>query len=101
MAVNGVSGPIPNGIKQSGERNGYVDEPGLYVGRLGDLQSFEERQIFELVDRLRDLDPKHRLELPYLVVCSSQSSRKSSILEAISSLQFPRGEGMKTKFVTE
>lgn len=81
--------------------NGYAENELPQRDRLSELQDPKERRIFELVDKLRDLDPRHKLELPYLVVCGSQSSGKSSVLEAISGLQFPRGEGMKTKFVTE
>ncbi|EXJ55311.1 hypothetical protein A1O7_08238 [Cladophialophora yegresii CBS 114405] len=81
--------------------NGYVSVPKPSGDRLRGLQSQEERRLFDLVDKLKDLDVQRELQLPQLVVCGSQSSGKSSVLEAISGLSFPRGEFTCTKFVTE
>lgn len=81
--------------------NGYVNVAKPPVDRLSGLQSSEERKLFDLVDKLKDLDVQRELQLPQLVVCGSQSSGKSSVLEAISGLSFPRGEFTCTKFVTE
>ena len=83
--------------------NGYVNvgKPSPANDRLRNLQSQEERRLFDLVDKLKDLDVQRELQLPQLVVCGSQSSGKSSVLEAISGLSFPRGEFTCTKFVTE
>ncbi|KIX04454.1 uncharacterized protein Z518_05322 [Rhinocladiella mackenziei CBS 650.93] len=88
-------------VSQTPSMNGYVNVPKPPTDRLGGLQSPEEKRLFELVDKLKDLDVEHELNLPQLVVCGSQSSGKSSVLEAISGLQFPRGELTCTKFVTE
>ncbi|KAK4610060.1 Interferon-induced GTP-binding protein Mx1 [Fulvia fulva] len=41
------------------------------------------------------------LPLPQLVVCSNQSSGKSSVLEAITEVPFPRKENLCTRFATE
>jgi GTP1/Obg family GTP-binding protein len=65
------------------------------------LQSAEEKRLFDIVDKLRELDVNHELSLPQLVVCGSQSTGKSSVLEAISGIPFPSGEMTCTRFVTE
>jgi len=53
----------------------------------------------KLVDDLRRVD--RNLELPQIVVCGNQSCGKSSVLEAISGLDFPRGDGIVTTFATQ
>lgn len=97
----GSSDYSPPEMAQTPTMNGYVNIARPLTDRLRALQSLEERRLFELVDRLKDLDVHKQLDLPQLVVCGSQSSGKSSVLEAISALQFPRGEFTCTKFVTE
>jgi hypothetical protein len=81
--------------------NGYVQEDGTITAGLRSLQSVDEKRLFDIVDNLRSLDINHELELPQLVVCGSQSSGKSSVLEAISELPFPRADMTCTRFVTE
>lgn len=68
---------------------------------LGDLQSQEYRQILDTVDRLRQCGLGAILPLPQLVVCGNQSSGKSSVLEAITEVPFPRKENLCTRFATE
>lgn len=41
------------------------------------------------------------ISLPQLVVCGNQSAGKSSVLEAITSIPFPRKDGLCTRFPTE
>jgi len=89
--VNGVNGNLANG---------YAQEPAGTTAGLRSLQSAEERRLFDIVDKLRELDVNHELSLPQLVVCGSQSSGKSSVLEAISGIPFPRGEMTCTRIVT-
>ncbi|EXJ75299.1 uncharacterized protein A1O5_01995 [Cladophialophora psammophila CBS 110553] len=101
MAYQQGYGTSTPDILQTPTVNGYVDVPNPFTDRLRSLQSQEEKRLFELVDRLKDLDVNRELQLPQLVVCGSQSSGKSSVLEAISGLSFPRGEFTCTKFVTE
>ena len=79
----------------------YVQESGTTTSGLRSVQSLEEKRLFDIVDNLRSLDVNHELELPQLVVCGSQSSGKSSVLEAISELEFPRADRTCTRFVTE
>jgi hypothetical protein len=65
------------------------------------LQSTEQRTIMDLVDRLRRAGLNSILQLPQLVVCGDQSSGKSSVLEAITEIPFPRKENLCTRFATE
>jgi GTPase SAR1 family protein len=52
------------------------------------------------IDKLRDLGVSDFVALPQLVVVGDQSSGKSSILEAILELPFPRDSGLCTRFAT-
>lgn len=73
----------------------------LATASLDDLQSPEYRQILDVVDRLRTCGLGSILPLPQLVVCGNQSSGKSSVLEAITEVPFPRKENLCTRFATE
>lgn len=73
----------------------------LATTSIDELQSVEYRQILESVDRLRTCGLGSILPLPQLVVCGNQSSGKSSVLEAITEVPFPRSESMCTRFATE
>jgi hypothetical protein len=65
------------------------------------LQSEDQRQVLDLVDRLRRVGLSSVVELPQIVVCGDQSSGKSSVLEAITEIPFPRKENLCTRFATE
>src|SRR6266480_7067524 len=59
----------------------------------------------KLVDDLRERFREHKIgkdiKLPQIIVCGSQSCGKSSVLEALSRLSFPRGQGLCTTFAIE
>ena len=59
------------------------------------------KKILEVMDKLRVFDASHELSLPQLVVCGEQSAGKSSVLEAISGIPFPRKGSQCTRFVTQ
>lgn len=65
------------------------------------LQGGEQRKIMDIVDKLRRTGLSTVLQLPQLVVCGDQSSGKSSVLEAITEIPFPRKENLCTRFATE
>jgi hypothetical protein len=65
------------------------------------LQNAEQRELMDLVDRLRRIGLNSILQLPQIVVCGDQSSGKSSVLEAITQIPFPRKENLCTRFATE
>ena len=65
---------------------------------LQELQSKDEAQVMNIVDRLRRIGLAQVLQLPQLVVCGDQSSGKSSVLEALTEINFPRQENMCTRY---
>lgn len=67
----------------------------------GFIQSSNHRDLLDIVDSLRSHGVSHYVDLPQIIVCGSQSSGKSSILEAISGIAFPTSEGLCTRFATE
>lgn len=82
--------------------SGGTSNPGtLSTSSLEGLQSHEQRKIMDLIDRLRRSGLSGVVQLPQLVVCGDQSSGKSSVLEAITEIPFPRKENLCTRFATE
>jgi GTPase SAR1 family protein len=58
-------------------------------------------KVLNIVDSLRQCGIDDIIPLPQLVVCGDQSSGKSSVLEAITEIPFPRKENLRTRFATE
>jgi hypothetical protein len=65
------------------------------------LRTAEQIQLLDLVDSLRAEGLSEFTALPQLIVCGDQSSGKSSLLEAISGVPFPRKDNLCTRFATE
>ena len=65
------------------------------------LQNADQRKVLNIVDSLRQCGIDDIIPLPQLVVCGDQSSGKSSVLEAITEIPFPRKENLCTRFATE
>ncbi len=59
------------------------------------------RPWLDLIDHLRSLGVGSDLPLPQIAVMGDQSCGKSSVLEAISGIPFPRGSGLVTRVVTQ
>lgn len=72
-----------------------------FIEDLSGLQSGRSTVRLEQIAELRAQGIGDHVDLPQLVVCGDQSAGKSSILEGITSLPFPRQEGLCTKFPTE
>ena len=65
------------------------------------LQSKYHGQLLDVIDLLRSQGVSRYVPLPQLIVCGDQSSGKSSVLEAISGVQFPTKDSLCTRFATE
>lgn len=65
------------------------------------LQSTDQYQLLDEIDKLRSHGISHYVSLPQLIVCGDQSSGKSSVLEAISGIAFPTKDNLCTQFATE
>ena len=65
------------------------------------LQSEEQRLVLDTVAEVRKCGLESILALPQLVVCSNQSARKSSVLEALTEIPFPRNNKLCTRFATK
>jgi Dynamin family len=65
------------------------------------LPAPNQRKVLNIVDSLRQCGIDDIIPLPQLVVCGDQSSGKSSVLEAITEIPFPRKENLCTRFATE
>ncbi|KAH7303100.1 P-loop containing nucleoside triphosphate hydrolase protein [Stachybotrys elegans] len=61
----------------------------------------EDSLILEAMDKLRDLGIDRQYDLPQIIVCGSQSAGKSSVLESLVQIPFPRDENTCTKYVTK
>ena len=68
---------------------------------LSGLHSAESTRRLEQIAGLRARGIGDHVDLPQLVVCGDQSAGKSSVLEGITGLPFPRQDGICTKFATE
>jgi hypothetical protein len=73
-----------------------LDFPGLQAFRTA-----EKMELLNVVDSLRAHGLGELTELPQLIVCGDQSSGKSSVLEAISGIPFPKQDILYTRFATE
>ncbi|KAI0139640.1 P-loop containing nucleoside triphosphate hydrolase protein [Xylariaceae sp. FL1272] len=71
------------------------------MATLEQLQSDDERQILDTITKIRKCGLDSDLSLPQLVVCGDQSSGKSSVLEALAEIPFPRSDNLCTRFATE
>eukprot|EP01038_Epipyxis_sp_PR26KG_P012114 gene12114-16219_t len=63
--------------------------------------SKEVRPLLDLIDNLRESGLQNELSLPQICVMGDQSSGKSSVLQAICGIPFPRGSGLVTRCPTE
>ena len=73
----------------------------IQLPSLQELQSAEQIELLDVVDSLRAQGLSEFTALPQWIVCGDQSSGKSSLLEAISGIPFPRQENLCTRFATE
>ncbi|RWQ94531.1 P-loop containing nucleoside triphosphate hydrolase protein [Paecilomyces variotii] len=65
------------------------------------LQWKDHRELLDIIDNLRSHGISRYVDLPEIVVCSDQSSGKSTVLEAISGMSFTTKDNLCTRFATE
>ncbi|KAJ5936103.1 Dynamin [Penicillium verhagenii] len=65
------------------------------------LRSKKTCSRWNLIDRIRGYEISEYITLPQLLVCGDQSAGKSSVLEGITGIPFPRQDGLCTRFATE
>ena len=68
---------------------------------LEDFQFREQRRILDVITQIRKCGLHSFLELPQIAVCGEQSAGKSSVLEALTEILFPRQDNLCTRFATE
>lgn len=65
------------------------------------IESEKIKHRLNLINKVRARGVGEHIALPQLVVCGDQSAGKSSVLEGITGIPFPRKDGLCTKFATE
>jgi hypothetical protein len=68
---------------------------------IGKVHALKIRPYLDLVDKLRSCGIERDIPIPQIAVKGDQSSGKSSVLEFISGVPFPRGSGLVTKCATQ
>ncbi|PKY04430.1 hypothetical protein P168DRAFT_343960 [Aspergillus campestris IBT 28561] len=87
---------LPLAGPSDGVSNGH-----LATAALGSLETHEQRRVLDIVSQLRKCGLESVLSLPQLVVCGDQSAGKSSVLEALTEIPFPRKDNLFTRYPTE
>ncbi|KAM0245934.1 hypothetical protein ACHAP5_005085 [Fusarium lateritium] len=63
--------------------------------------SLSDPELIEKIDKLRDLNISQHVPLPQLVVVGDQSSGKSSLLESLTGIPFPKDQALCTRHATQ
>ncbi|KAF2137063.1 uncharacterized protein K452DRAFT_353671 [Aplosporella prunicola CBS 121167] len=65
------------------------------------IHSLADPSMLEQIDHLFACNVGHHIDLPQIVVVGDQSSGKSSVLEGLTRLPFPRDSALCTRFATQ
>ncbi|CAM9205003.1 unnamed protein product [Choristocarpus tenellus] len=93
--VRGADDDVANQIDESSDAS--TTNGSSAVNKLDEAIEREVRPWLDLVDALRNQGIQDELSLPQIAVMGDQSCGKSSVLEALSGIQFPRGSGLVTR----
>src|SRR5215471_9812046 len=100
--------PRANGMHQhdylSSEGEDDYDAPPSYTATLeavplGTDEDF--KQLLNQIDQLRECRVDEYIDLPQIVVVGDQSTGKSSVLDALTAIPFPRDSVKCTRFATQ
>lgn len=89
-----ASPPVPTG--EASSRSAALDSEVIEQ-----LNSPHAKVLLDTIDSLRELGVGEIIQLPQIIVVGDQSSGKSSVLEAISGINFPVHGDLCTRFATE
>lgn len=93
---------VPDNYQDNSDLNLSVTSKELNItSSIEGLQTDEQRRILDIIAQLRKCGLESVLSLPQLVVCGDQSAGKSSVLEALTEIPFPRNDNLCTRFPTE
>jgi interferon-induced GTP-binding protein Mx1 len=97
-----ISASVVAGQKMAMKKSN--DNPANDTLRNSDLTIIYDdkvRPMLDLVDKLRHIGIEKDLPIPQVAVMGDQSSGKSSVLEAMCGIPFPRGTGLVTRCATQ
>jgi hypothetical protein len=98
---NGAGIPVPGANRPAVAPQNSTTAAARQINALAELASPEVRSLYNLLESLRPLKLATTIRYPQIVMVGDRSSGKSSVLEAITQVQFTVGDNSRTKFVTE
>ena len=101
MSGRGKGGKGLAGMSRSDHGDDQINHDGSDQTSIAEDLQARARPFLDLVDCLRKDGVHNEIEIPQIAVMGDQSSGKSSVLEAISGIQFPRGAGLVTRCATQ